>query len=309
MHSNKVVFQSAVVAAGMALLVVAGWPASAGAQPAAAGAPAAGGAEPGVEAVLQSLVKAFETRDAKALSEHWTAQGEFQTATGVELKGREALTQAFQQFLARQVDLSAQIEDAKVRVLSSDSAIEEGIMSVRRGPTEPAERARFSALLVRDAGAWKLARLVETSLDENSLEELDWLIGEWRSSPGEDVEIHTTYAWDENHTFIQVHFSRGEKELTLAGRQVIGVDPATGQIHTWTFEADGGIGQADWTRDGDHWVLESAGTLADGSQLSETSVIRRIDQNSCTWQSVNRTLDGERLPDLPPLKVTRVAGK
>jgi hypothetical protein len=84
------------------------------------------------------------------------------------------------------------------------------------------------------------------------------------------------------------------------------VDPATGALHTWTFEADGGVGEADWNRDGDHWVLDAAGTSSDGRQLTETNILRRVNDDTFTWQSVDRTLDDNTIPDLPPVKVTRV---
>src|SRR5262249_51244376 len=101
-------------------------------------------------------------------------------------------------------------------------------------------------------------------------------------------------------------FNIKEKGLALSGSQVIGVDPATGAIHTWTFEADGGVGEADWSRDGDHWVLEAAGTLTDGSTLTETNILRRVNDDTFTWQSVDRKHGDEVLPDLAPVKVTRV---
>jgi len=77
-----------------------------------------------------------------------------------------------------------------------------------------------------------------------------------------------------------------EKNLALSGNQVIGVDPATGLLHSWTFESDGGVGEADWSRDGDHWVLDADGTLADGRSLTETNVLRRVNEDTFTWQSV-----------------------
>ena len=40
---------------------------------------------------------------------------------------------------------------------------------------------------------------------------------------------------------------------------MIGKDPATGGLHVWTFEDDGGIGDADITRDGKKWVFAARG--------------------------------------------------
>ncbi len=69
------------------------------------------------------------------------------------------------------------------------------------------------------------------------------------------------------------------------------------------------MGEADWSRDGDHWVLDADGTLPDGRTLTETNILRRVDDDTFTWQSVDRLLDDSELPDLAPVKVTRVKPK
>ena len=109
-----------------------------------------------------------------------------------------------------------------------------------------------------------------------------------------------------NKKFIHVQFTSKATDRVLSGSQVIGLDPATGMIHSWTFEHNGGIGEADWMRDGDHWVLDAAGTLADGRALTETNVLRRVNNDTFTWQSINRSLDDVELPDSAPVKVERI---
>jgi hypothetical protein len=171
-----------------------------------------------------------------------------------------------------------------------------------------AKRARYEALLVRDDAQWRLAMLRETASDEGpSIDELAWLIGQWKSTGDQGAEILTTYAWDEQKKFIHVHFKITEKDRKpLSGKQVLGVDPATGGIRSWTFEAHGGVGEADWHADGDHWELRAEGTLADGRHLSETNVLRRVNDDTFTWQSVDRWLGDVSIPDLAPVKVVRV---
>ena len=134
-----------------------------------------------------------------------------------------------------------------MRFLSRDTAIGEGTVAVRRGPTQLTKAANYSALFVRDDGQWRLAQLREVS-----------------------------------------------------------PDPATGGIRSWTIEANGGVAEADWRRDGDHWVLDSDGTLPDGRTLKQTNVLRRINNDTITWQSVDRSLGDETIPDLAPVKVTRI---
>ena len=259
-----------------------------------------------VRAAMASFVKAFESRDAKSLAAHWTAGGEYQPLDGARVRGREALEKGFTAFFARNPGSRAEIHHESVRFLSGDTAVDEGSVAVRPGPLEPTTRARYSALLVREGGRWWLAQLSESPGDRESIEDLGWLVGDWKSKGQEGAEIQTSYAWHPNKKFLLVRFATKEKSLTLSGSQVIGVDPATGEIRSWIFEADGGVGQADWRRDGDHWLVDASGTLTDGRTLTATNILRRVNEDTFTWQSVDRHLDDETLPDLAPVKVARV---
>lgn len=273
---------------------------------AAAGPDARGKDRASIRAVMDSFVKAFESRDAKALSAHWTALGEYRNQDDVNVQGREALEKGFAKFFAKAPEVQAQVEPESLRFVATNSAIEEGIVTVRRGAAEAANRAHYTALFVREDGQWRLAQLTESAADVDAVGDLAWLIGEWKSLSGEGAEIHTTYSWDANKKFIQVRFAVKEKVAAYSGIQVIGLDPATGGLRSWTFEATGGVAEADWERDGDHWVLEMTGTLVDGRKLTQTNILRRINEDTFTWQSVERKLDDADVPDLPPVKVTRV---
>jgi uncharacterized protein (TIGR02246 family) len=303
-----------VICASLLWLLTAGLPA---AQPdkKSSGKPPAGpeartADREAIRDVIGSLAKSFEARDAKALAAHWTAEGEYRNAQGVAVQGREALEQAFGKFFAKTPEVTAEVKPDGLRFLSRDSGIEEGTVTVRRGPANPATKARYSALVVREGEGWRLASLSESDAEEKTtIEDLSWLIGQWKSIRGEGAEIQTRYSWAPGKKFIHVQFLIKEQDLALSGSQVIGVDPATGVIHSWTFAADGGVGEADWTRDGDHWVLSAEGTLADGRSLNETNVLRRVSDDTFTWQSVDRKLDDEELADLAPVKVTRVKGE
>ncbi len=260
-----------------------------------------------IRQALDAFAKTFEDRDAKTLAGHFTAEGEYQNVQGTKLRGREALERAFAEFFAKTPEVTAAVQPDALRFLSTDSAIDEGLVTVQRGPANPATKARYSALVVREAGVWQLAHLSESPAEERpSIADLGWLIGQWKSAVGGGAEMQTTYAWDPGKKFIYMRFTRKEAELALSGIQIIGLDPATGMIHSWTFETSGGIGEADWVRDDDHWVLDAAGTLADGRTLAETNVLRRVNEDTFTWQSINRLLDDAELPDLPPIKITRI---
>jgi uncharacterized protein (TIGR02246 family) len=261
-----------------------------------------------IRTLLESLVKALSARNAKEVSALWTPEGEYQQLDGQTVRGPEAVEKSFAAFFAKTPEVKVEIRHGALRFLSKNSAIEEGEATLRRGPVEPASDFHFRALIVREDGRWRLAQLSESIDDQTSIAELGWLVGEWRSATGSGAEIQTAYSWAPNKKFLHVQFTIKEKQLDLSGTEVIGVDPATRALRSWIFESDGGVGEAQWTRDGDHWVLRTEGTFADGSSLMETNILRRVNENMFTLQSIERRHGDVSLADLPPVKVTRVKG-
>lgn len=276
--------------------------------PAAAAGEARAADRAAIAESFQSLRKAFAARDGQAVAAHWTAEGEYENDSGVSLKGSGAIGTAFASFFAKTPELKLESEPGQLQFVGKDTAVSEGKVGLQRGPALPMMYARYSALIVREEGKWRLARLSETAVNQASLQELNWLEGEWKSVAGEKAEVRTVYSWLPGRKFLRAQFTIKETDqpLALTGQQIIGVQPSSGLLHSWTFEADGGVGDGVWERDGEHWVIQSTGTLTDGSELIQTNILRRISDDLFTWQSVYRTLDGEKLADLPPVKISRV---
>ncbi|WP_152052443.1 YybH family protein [Tautonia marina] len=260
-----------------------------------------------VRAVMESFVTAFNAADPKALAGHWTAQGEYIDEEGATIRGREALEEGFTAFFEGAPKAQAEVKSDALRFLSPNLAVDEGRVTVRFEDARGTTRAFYTALLAREEDQWRLASLHEMTDTGPSLEALDWLVGEWKSTDPAGTEIATRYSWNATKTFLTGHFTIEFGDRTLDGVQVIGIDPATGGIRSWTFEAEGGIGEADWEQDDpDHWVFVAEATLADGASLTATNILRRIDENTFTLQSVNRAIDEQELPDMPPVRVSRV---
>jgi hypothetical protein len=118
--------------------------------------------------------------------------------------------------------------------------------------------------------------------------------------------VTSTYSWDENKKFIRCKFTIKGKRMSLTGTQIIGQDPRTGQIRSWIFEAEGGFGEATWTFDGKRWLQDAAGIQGNGTEITATNIMMPLGKNTFSWQSVDRTIDGEEVPNVPPVKVTRV---
>ncbi len=261
-----------------------------------------------IRAAGQSFLKAYTAGDARALAAHWTAQGEYLADDGTILRGRGSIEKAYAELFDKKAGATrAEIETTSLRFPSRDTAIEEGYFKMQTGKEAPVT-SKYSILHVRDDGKWLMAVVREWPREGASLRDLDWLIGAWTARRGE-TEVRTTYEWWGEKSFIRVTITVQNEGRTRTGFQMIGKDRATGQIRSWTFDPAGSFAEATWTRDGKKWVQESAAVLENGTTVSATNLLTRIDDNAFTFQSVQRSENGEPIADIPPVRVTRVKGK
>jgi hypothetical protein len=131
------------------------------------------------------------------------------------------------------------------------------------------------------------------------------MMGSWIDQD-ENATIQTDCQWTKNQNFINRSFAVvvGD-QVDLAGMQIIGWDPVAKQIRSWIFDSDGGFAEGKWTRKGDRWLIQTSGTLPDGSRSSAVNIMTRVDDDSFTWQSVQREVDGDILPNVDEVLVVR----
>jgi uncharacterized protein (TIGR02246 family) len=259
----------------------------------------------------QALAAAFEKGDAAAFAKFWTPEGEYCDEGSEPVRGRAALVKSYTDFFAKRTGATASAKTESVRFLGQDTALEEGTFTVQ-SPGMPAKSNRYSSLYVRENGRWLIGMMKEWN-DETtsraSLQDLAWLIGNWEAD-GAAGKVQSNYKWAENEHFIickyAASFNKGAKSKPRAGMQIIGLDPTTEQVRAWTFDADGGFGESFWTCEGDRWTVRSSGTVGDGSESTSLNFLTRAGNDAFTWRSVQRTHGGENMPDIGPVKVTRV---
>ena len=150
---------------------------------------------------------------------------------------------------------------------------------------------------------------VGTAADDASpaspLEVLDWMVGKWIDE-GEDATIVTECSWTKNRKFLKRSFKvKIDEEVTLEGDQFVGWDPIAGQIRSWTFDSEGGIGEGLWIRDGNRWLVKASFVLSDGVRASALNVYTYVDADTIRWQSTNREIAGELQPNIPEVTVVR----
>jgi len=267
--------------------------------------------EKAIRETSEAIAKAFEKGDAAAFAGFFTEEGEYQDEDKDIVRGREALTQAYAKFFAKRPELKVETKIDKIRFLGKDTAVEEGTFTVKAKDTPP-NASKYSALYARQDGKWMIAVLKEWGDDkanEANIEDLAWLIGAWESE-GDGSKAQTKYEWSDSKKFIKCQYTvkikLKDKTVDSTGTQVIGVDPAVGLLRAWTFDSDGGVGEATWIFDGDKWVIESSASLADGTDLSATNFLTRSGDDAFTWRSVQKSADGVPQPDSGIVKVKRV---
>jgi uncharacterized protein (TIGR02246 family) len=261
--------------------------------------------EAAIRKATADFMKTVEKGDAKAVAAAWTEDGEYIDDDGTTLRGRAAIEAAYARDFAKKKIGKVEIIIESIRFPSKDTAIEEGYAKRYRDGSEHPTCSRYSVLHVREGGKWLMAVLREWPDEGVALRDLDWLIGSWESKT-EDTEVRTTYTWDANKNSIRCQITIKAPAKTIAGTQILLKDPRTGQLRAWIFDDDGGFGDSTWTRDGKRWVIAASGVQADGGELTATNILTPVDKDSFTWQSTERTLDGEALANIPPIKVTRV---
>lgn len=261
-----------------------------------------------IKKASQSFLKAYMAGDAKGMAAHWTENGEYYSDDGTVIRGRAEIEKTYGELFAKKAGATdAEIDITSLRFPSKDMAIEEGYFKVRVGK-EPAASSKYTVLHVREDGKWLMAVVREYPSEGVQIRDLEWLIGTWETKGGDTV-VRTKYEWWGEKSYIRVHITLTQKGKTREGFQMIGKDGSTGQLRSWTFDAEGAFAEANWTRDGKKWVQASTGVLEDGSVLAATNILTRIDDDAFTFQSVERTLNDAEMEDVPPVRIVRVKGK
>jgi uncharacterized protein (TIGR02246 family) len=267
------------------------------------------------EAILnnaKAFVDTFEKGDAKAVAAFWAEDGDYADLDGRHLQGRTAIEDAFKEFFKENKGLKLRIDVKSVRFVTPDVAIEDGTSSVIPPDGSPPSQGSYTNVHVKKGGQWVLQSVREAPYtppgNYEHLHGLDWAVGEW-ADDGAGPEIdHVTFEWSDDGNFlISTQDVTVKDTLVSRATEWIGWDPATSQIHSWSFVADGSIGENTWSVDGDQWTVKTNAILPNGKKLAATNIITRNGPDAITWQSKNRTLDGKALPDVAEIKMKRVA--
>ncbi len=265
--------------------------------------------EQGLRASGAAYVQAYNTGDIKAFAQLWTEDADYTDEAGHVLQGRDAIVANFEKSFARNPGVKLSFSNESSRLLSPEVAIETGLATGLPPHGEPTI-VRYSAVEVKRDGKWLISSVRDSTYYPPSnyeyLQALEWLIGKWSAEDkGRRLDMQCEWAPNKNFLIRKFSVQEGDKQLR-GGTQIIGWNPRTASITSWQFDSDGGFGEDRWSKNGSQWRIDAAGVLRDGSESTAVNLVVPIDNDTFTWQSIDRTLDNSRLPDTEAIKLTRV---
>lgn len=259
----------------------------------------------------QDYAAAFAAGDSKGLANMWSPEGSFIDVNGQEYKGRAAIQSMFDSLFKQIGNQPLTVKVDSIRFPSPGVAIEEGTSEIVKGAT-PASTGRYTVTHVKNDGVWYMEMVVESAektpdkAPENRLPRMSWLLGNWSA---QNTHLHVDWMPNHDKTFITCTFTTDpgtagtERNDDL---QIIGWNPRSSQVNVWHYAANGGFGYGRMINtDAQTWIERASSMTPDGTIYSADYIFKKIDDNTFTWQSINRSRGHTTLPDLPAVTIKR----
>jgi uncharacterized protein (TIGR02246 family) len=257
------------------------------------------------------FIKAYNAKDAKALGDLFTSDGEIQDDDGEVTHGRDAIVARYTSMFGDGQSGTLDVTSDSLRFLAKDLAIEEGTASIKVGDGAPPETNRYSVIYARQDGHWLHARIRDEQPDEDSaheqLEQLEWMLGSWVNESDDGI-VDTNCKWSDDGNFLLRDFDvKVEGRIALRGTQRIGWDAQRKQFRMWVFDDRGGFSEGLLSRDGERWVTRASGVRSDGKSISTTTAFTAMGKDRILWEVLERTVGGEVVPGTDQFYLVRRA--
>lgn len=264
--------------------------------------------EAAIRKSLHEYAQAYNKHDAAAAGAFWAENAtHIDRVTGERTEGRAAIQADLAAYFESNPEAKLSAEIDSIRSITDQVAVVEGRSFVNVEGAEP-EISNFSVIVSKSGDKWQLnsaEELPAAPVSPSNLKQLEWLVGKWVDNTPEG-RIETEFRWSHSGNFLLRSFTRHSQEgAESLGTQIIGWDPRSQEIRSWTFHSDGAFGEATWSRNGDAWMTNTTSTLADGRIATGTYVMDPVDEKTMTVQLIAHTIDGEPQPASEPVTLVR----
>jgi len=276
--------------------------------------PASSPEETAVREGLAAFAKLYGDANGAALAELFLDDGTIVDPEGNATRGKAAIAAMYAASFQDTPGLKVEPNVEEIRFLTPDVARVEGRSRLSSAKGDASEFTRFSTLLVRSAGKWRIAEIREYASAAQDvtpyerLKSLEWMVGDWVDE-SDNNRVQSSVRWADKQSYlIRTYSIEIEGVKSSSGTMFIGWDPQSGQIKSWVFDSNGGHGEGLWTRTGENeWVVKAQGVLRDGRPSSATQIHTILNKDSVKTSSIHRIIGGEVAPDITDVVMVRKA--
>lgn len=259
-------------------------------------------AEAEVAASAKKLMDAFNQGNSAQVLDMFLPDAELIDEAGTVHVGKEEIGNLVKSFFERYPGVQTASELEAIRLVAG-LALVDGSRSMSDKEGKSVSLVRFISVWKKTDAGYKIVSLrdVNEPVPPNpreALEQLSWLVGSWVNQ-GSDGRVEMDYRWAEDSSFIVGDLS----VVSADGRQVmksfqrIAWDASAGSYRSWTFDSDGGWGEATWMATDQGWVLQSKAVTPQGAIGSATVTIVPENEDRFTLAGSNRFSNGVAEPD------------
>jgi uncharacterized protein (TIGR02246 family) len=276
--------------------------------------PAPSPEEQAIVAGVEAFAKLYSAANAEKLAELFHDFASIIDPEGKETRGKAAVAEMYATAFQQSPGLKLQSKVDEVRFLAPDVVRVNGESQISSAASDASDFNKFSVLLVRNDGKWKIAEIRESAAPAadvtpyERLQELEWMVGDWVDE-SDNNRVQSNVRWADNQSYlVRTYKVEMQGEKNSSGTMFIGWDPQSGQIKSWLFDSNGGHGEALWVRTGDkEWVVKAQGVLRDGRPTSATQIHTIINKDSVKTSSIDRIIGGQVAPDIVDVVMVRKA--
>jgi uncharacterized protein (TIGR02246 family) len=258
--------------------------------------------EQAIRQLSQQVVDAFNEGQVEALVAAFAPEGEIVDEEGNTYQGSDQLVQVFSKFFEKFPGVKMTADITSIRLLGPGLAVEDGTRNVVTPDSAGKAATRYALMYVQRDGEWRIASAREFTADEEPtpherLQSLAWLIGDWVDEDADSVVLMNC-RWSEDKNFLFVEYTaKIQGRSAMKTSQRIAWDPLHRRIRSWTFDSDGGYGDAHWTSIPTGWVIKSSAVLPDGRTGSATLFVEPVDKDKFVMRGFDRIIGDESNDD------------
>jgi hypothetical protein len=251
-----------------------------------------------IRAAAKSYLEAKRQHNAEEMRKSCTVDGDYVDADGRVYKMHDLISKLGNTTPRNDV-APAEVAppQTSLRFITSDVAIEDSTADSETMSDGRVPFSRFTAVWVKRNGRWLLDSLRESSTasatTNSRLLPLAWLLGEWSAKAGDSATLVSARWSDGGHYIVRDFVVRRPNSEAITASQRIGWDPRVQGIKSWSFDSQGGFGEALWVQDGPKWIVESKDVTADGKTSRSATAYTPSGTDRYVWEVRSATIGSD----------------